>query len=58
MRKRIPGVKTEDYLINIVPGPPCGLTNAGTATTSLPNICPLKTIHARNHRKLPHLGQE
>jgi|GEM_PF-2624071 len=32
--------ETEDYNINIVAGVPCGLTNAGTATTSLTNVCP------------------
>lgn len=32
--------ETEDYNINIVPGVPCGLTNAGSATTSLTNVCP------------------
>jgi hypothetical protein len=36
--------ETEDYNINIVPGVPCGLTNAGIATTSLPNVCPLQAF--------------
>ena len=36
--------ETEDYLINIVAGTPCGLTNAGTATTSLSNVCPLQVF--------------
>lgn len=34
--------ETEDYNINIIPGTPCGLTNAGVATTSLTNVCPLQ----------------
>jgi hypothetical protein len=36
--------ETEDYNINIVPGVPCGLTNAGSATTSLTNVCPTQVF--------------
>lgn len=32
--------ETEDYNINIVAGIPCGLSNAGSATSSLSNTCP------------------
>lgn len=36
--------ETEDYTINIVPGVPCGMTNAGSATTSLTNVCPTQVF--------------
>ncbi len=36
--------ETEDYNINIVPGVPCGLTNPGSATTSLTNVCPTQVF--------------